>query len=61
MSKLTVGDRVQAIKALHDRLEQAIEATPKGLSDEEIQDAWLFVCDQMGVKPKVGTSSPDEI
>jgi hypothetical protein len=49
-----------AIDNLHKRLERAIEITPRGITDEEIQDAWLFVCEQNGVKPKVGTSKSEK-
>ena len=60
MGKLTPDDRYIAIQNLHDRLTSAIEKTARGITDEEIQDAWLFACEQVGVKPKVGTSEPEK-
>jgi len=58
-NKLSVSQRLQAITVLRERLSDAISATARGVTDEEIQHAWLFVCEQNQVKPKVGTSDKE--
>jgi len=53
--ELTLGERIDAVYGLRDILTKAIElASSRGLTDENIQCVWLFVCEQKGIYPKIG-------
>lgn len=46
MAKLTDEDRASEKKALKERIEDAIERTARGITDEEVADVIREVCSE---------------
>jgi len=49
MAKLTEQEREQALKALAERLTNAIEQTPKSVTHGEIRECILKVCNELNL------------
>ncbi len=54
MAKLTEEERKLALKALAERLQQAIEQTPKGITDAEVRECILKALIELKLLTKEG-------